>query len=79
MKYVEKMQSLNAITKVILALPVLDIFWGIYRICQSALTETHKHLFLAIVLLIIGLPFMWAVDILSLLFLGQILWIDFRW
>lgn len=64
------------IVKIILALPVLDITWVIYRLCRSIAHGKVLGIVLGIVLIIVGIPFLWLVDILTLIFMGKVLWFD---
>ncbi len=73
--YVKWMEGNPIILKVILAV-FLGIFWTIYRICKSAVKKNTIGVILGIILLIVGIPFMWLVDIITLIFTGKVLWID---
>ncbi len=70
------LETLPLWAKLILALPVLDIIWMLFRVYKSCV---KKHIFgvvLGIALIIIGIPFMWLVDIITLILTGKVLWID---
>ena len=70
------LEALPLLVKIILALPGLDIIWNIYRVYKS---YVKKHIFgviLGIALIIIGIPFMWLVDMITIIMSGKILWID---
>lgn len=60
--------------KVVLALPVINIVWGVYRICKSIETNNTLALVLAIILLVAGPTVWWIVDIVAILITGHILW-----
>jgi len=62
--------------KVILALPALDIVWMIFRVYKSIVKRHTFGIILGIALLIIGIPFMWIVDIFTLVLTGKVFWID---
>ena len=62
--------------KVILALPALDICWMVFRVYKSIVKRHVFGIILGVALLIIGIPFMWIVDIFSLILTGRVLWID---
>ena len=70
------MEKLPLIAKVILALPLIDILWVVYRIIRSLDQKNYVGVLLAAVLIVIGIPFLWLFDIISVLFLGHIIWID---
>ena len=62
--------------KVILALPALDIVWMIFRVYKSIVKRHTFGIILGVALLIIGIPFMWIVDIFTLVLTGKVFWID---
>ncbi len=62
--------------KVVLALPFLDILWNIYRLVKSIKKDSIVGIILAILLITIGLVFMWLVDIITILLYDKVLWID---
>lgn len=70
------MEKLPLVAKVILALPLLDVVWVIYRIVRSLDQKNYVGVLLAVVLIVVGIPFLWLFDIISVLFLGHIVWID---
>lgn len=72
--YVKFFNDLPLILKVILALPGLDVLWVIYRICKSGTKNDTFWMIIGIILLIVGLPWLWFVDILTLLFTREVIW-----
>lgn len=74
--YVKAMEGFSTIIKVILALPGLDITWGLYRIFKSASKKNTLNVVLGVVLLLVGLPLVWLIDIISIVVVGRVLWID---
>ena len=70
------MEALPLWLKIIIALPMLDIIWMIYRAVRSYRAKNGFGLILAIVFIFIGIPFVWLIDIISLLLKGRVLWID---
>jgi len=73
---IKDMESLPLWVKIILALPALDIIWVIYRLCKSVDKENTLGIVLAVVLLIVGIPFLWLVDIITLIVSNYVLWLD---
>ncbi len=73
---IKAIDSLPTLLKIILALPALDIVWNVYRVARSLANDNLIGAVLGAVLIVVGLPFMWLVDILTLLFTGNVLWID---
>ena len=61
--------------KVVLAL-FLGIFWTIYRIFKSATKKNVVGVIFGVILLFVGVFFIWIVDIITLIFSDKILWID---
>ena len=66
----------SVLVKIIFALPVLDIIWAIYRICKSAVKNNILGIILGILMIFIGASIWWIVDIISILVVGHVLWID---
>ncbi len=68
--------ELPLIVKVILALPVLDIVWAVYRLCRSLSNNNALGIVLAILMLLICPTLFWLVDIITLLVMGKVVWLD---
>ncbi len=75
-QFVSAMDNMPKLVKVLLALPALDIVWVIYRICRSASKKSVLGIVLGVVLLIVGIPFLWLIDIITILASDKVLWID---
>lgn len=69
-------KNLSLIVKLILALPVLDIFWGIVRILRSADKHNTVGIVLGIIMLFVGAAIWWIVDFICILLTGDIVWLD---
>ncbi len=67
---IKAIDELPLIVKIILAIPALDIVWGIYRICRSLDANNTTALLVSIILLFV--PFMWIVDILMVITKGTV-------
>jgi hypothetical protein len=76
MGFTKWMDSSSRLVKLILALPVLDIVWGIYRIAKALKAKNTLLVILGILMIIPGAAFIWVLDILCILLTGKILWID---
>ncbi len=74
--YVKWMDANPKLLKVILAIPLLDILWVIYRILKSATKKNTIGVVFGIILLIVGIPFLWLVDIITLVLNDKVLWLD---
>ncbi|MBQ8444535.1 MAG: hypothetical protein IJX25_04195 [Clostridia bacterium] len=74
--FVNAMENLPLWAKVLLALPALDIIWVIYRLVKSIDKNNVLGIILAVVLIIVGIPFLWLIDIITLLISNYVLWLD---
>lgn len=75
-KLINTIDELPLIVKIIFAIPALDIIWNIYRLCRSIVNNNIIGIILAVLLLTVGLAFMWLIDIICLLLNQKVLWID---
>ena len=71
---IKAIDELPLLIKVILAIPALDIVWGIYRICRSVDKSNTAGIIVGIILLFV--PFMWLIDILMILTKGTVWCMD---
>lgn len=53
--------------KVVFALPVLDIIWGIFRIVKGVTKSKPILIVIGIIWVILGGPIFWLIDIISIL------------
>ena len=67
---IKAIDELPLLIKVILAIPALDIVWGIYRICRSVDKSNVVGIVVSILLLFV--PFMWLIDIIVILMKGTV-------
>ena len=67
---IKALESLPLLIKVILAIPALDIVWGIYRICCAVDEKDTAALIVAIILLFV--PITWIIDIVMILLKGNV-------
>lgn len=71
---VSAFDGLPQVVKIILAIPFLDILWVVYRICKSVAEKKVLFILLGIILLIVGIPFLWLIDIITLIVQNKVLW-----
>ena len=71
---VSAFDGLPKIVKIILAIPFLDILWVIYRICKSVAEKKILFVILGIIMLFVGIPFLWLIDIITLIISDKVLW-----
>ena len=73
---IKTFDNLPKIIKLILCIPAIAIIWMIYRICRSLEKNNMVGVVIAVVLLIVGVPFMWFIDLVCILLKGSVWWID---
>ncbi len=73
---IKSFDNLPKIVKIILALPVLDIVWAIYRLLRSIDKGNFLGIILAIILLIVCPVILWILDIITIIVADKVLWID---
>ena len=73
---IKTMDNLPKLIKLILAIPALDIIWALYRLCRSLDKNNMVGVILGVVLIFVGIPFMWLIDILCIFFKDKVWWID---
>lgn len=66
MGFVKWMDNLPLWAKIVLALPVLDIVWAVYRIVKGAVKGNLAILLGGILWLILGWAILWIIDIISI-------------
>lgn len=74
--FISAMDKLPKIVKIILALPFLDVVWVVYRLIKSISKKNTLGIVLAILLLIFGIPFLWLIDIITIIISDKVLWLD---
>lgn len=65
--YIELVDDLPWIVKIILCLPALDFVWAIYRIVKGATTQNMVLLVIGIVWLIGAISIGWIIDLVSVI------------
>lgn len=73
---INAIDNLPLIVKLILCIPAIAIVWVIYRLCRSLEKQNWGGVILAAVLIFVGIPFMWLIDLICILLKGSIWWID---
>jgi len=68
--------DLPLVVKVIFALPALDILWAVYRLCRSISKENALGIVLGVLMLFFCPAIFWLVDIITLLVMGKVIWLD---
>ncbi|MBQ9718584.1 MAG: hypothetical protein IJV76_11380 [Clostridia bacterium] len=71
---IKSFDNLPKIVKLILAIPALDIIWVIYRIIKSVNDNNMLGIVLGVVLLFVGVPFLWLIDIICIIMKDTVWW-----
>ncbi|MBR5312402.1 MAG: hypothetical protein IKU40_05940 [Clostridia bacterium] len=71
---IKSFDNLPKIVKLILAIPALDIIWVIYRIIKSVRDNNTLGIILGVVLLFVGVPFLWLIDIICIIMKDTVWW-----
>lgn len=74
--FVKAFDDLPKVAKIILAVPFLDIVWVIYRLFKSIAKNNTVGIILGVLLIIIGIPFLWLIDMITLAMYDKVIWID---
>ena len=71
---IKSFDNLPKIVKLILAIPALDIIWVIYRIVKSVRDNNMLGIILGVILLFVGFPFLWLIDIICIIMKDTVWW-----
>jgi hypothetical protein len=74
--FITQMDNLSQVVKILLALPFIDIIWVVYRLIKSIAKDDVLGLVLAIVAIIVGVPFLWVIDMICIAVMGHVWWLD---
>lgn len=76
-KFIKMMDDLPLIVKIILAIPMLDIIWNVYRLCRSIEKKNTVGIVLGIVIILF---FSWNIialfDIVFIILKNTVWWLD---
>lgn len=71
---IRSFDALPKLVKLILAIPALDIIWVIYRILRSLSENNALGIILGVILLFVGLPFLWLIDMICIIVNNNVWW-----
>ncbi|MBE6653938.1 MAG: hypothetical protein E7608_00615 [Ruminococcaceae bacterium] len=71
---VKAIDNLPWLVKLILCIPVLDIVWAVYRVIRSLAAGNVLGIVLSIVLIIVGIPVLWLIDLICVLVSKNVWW-----
>ena len=60
--------------KIVLCLPFLDIVWSVYKLFKSIKSGNNIYLVLSIILLIVGVPWIWLIDLVTVIVNEKVWW-----
>jgi hypothetical protein len=72
---VKAMDNLPKIVKLILCIPCIAIVWAIYRVVRSLVAGNTLAAVTAVVLIFVGIPFLWLIDLICILLGNKVWWI----
>ena len=67
----KQIAGLPLLLKIILCIPVLSIFWGVYRLVKNLKKDNLVLTIICVLLIIPGAFFMWIVDLIFILMGGE--------
>lgn len=73
---IKSIDNLPKLIKLILAIPALDIIWVVYRLMRSFVKNNMLGVVIAVVLIIVGLPWLWLIDLICIALNDKVWWID---
>lgn len=71
---IRSFDALPKLVKLILAIPALDIIWVVYRILRSLSENNALGIILGVILLFVGLPFLWLIDMICIIVNNNVWW-----
>ena len=73
---IKSIDNLPKLIKLILAIPALDIIWVVYRLMRSLVKNNTLGVVIAVVLIIVGMPWLWLIDLICIALNDKVWWID---
>ena len=73
---IKSIDNLPKLIKLILAIPALDIIWVVYRLMRSLVKKNTLGVLIAAVLIIVGLPWLWVIDLICIALNDKVWWLD---
>lgn len=71
MKFVQWMDELPYITKILFCLPFLDVFWAIYRIVKGGELKNNGLLIIGVLWIVFGWNVLWIIDMVTTIIQGK--------
>ncbi|MDE7263948.1 MAG: hypothetical protein K2N64_04745, partial [Anaeroplasmataceae bacterium] len=68
--------ELPLLIKAVLCIPMLDVVWSVYKIARSVEKNNILGIILGILTIFPGAFFIWIIDLVTLLLVGRVWWLD---
>lgn len=75
-KFFKTVDDLPLLVKCFLCIPFIAVIWVVYRLLKSIAVKNILGIVIAGVLIVVGIPFLWLVDLIFIIVKGNIWWID---
>ncbi len=76
-KFINWMDSQTPLIKALFCIPFVAIIWVVYRIFKSYFAKDWLGLVLGVLLIFVGIPFLWLIDLIFIFYKGKVLWFDY--
>jgi len=73
--FITWVDDLPKVIKIILALPLLGSFWGIYRIVKGIVDGNVLHIIIGIIWFLSGWAILWIIDLIWLIVWDRLLFV----
>ncbi len=74
--FIKTVDDLPLLIKLLLCIPAISVFWGIYRLCRSIVKGDTLHIVLGVVFIFVSGIIFWIIDIICILMNNKVWWID---
>ena len=72
--FIKWMDEQPKLVKALLCIPFIAIIWVIYRIVLSLNAKDWLGVILGVLLVFVGIPFLWLIDLICILVQEKVLW-----
>lgn len=75
--FIKWMDDQPKLVKALLCIPFIAIIWVIYRIVLSLNAKDWLGVILGVLLVFVGIPFLWLIDLICILVQEKVLWFKY--
>ena len=75
--FIKWMDEQPKLVKALLCIPFIAIIWVIYRIVLSLNAKDWLGVILGVLLVFVGIPFLWLIDLICILVQEKFLWFKY--